>query len=385
VPGATTFRRRRALPGLAGLLAGGAVVAVLARHLSAAQPIPAPVASAPVPRVPEPAADDDGDSLSVARAVTFVGGLAAAVYVLGAAATWLRFYNAHFPPDVTTNLLSHERVIATGVRGLLVGVALAVVLGLLLFYWRRREGDRQRVLSGLVPNRLMWVITALAAALSFLGAHPRPFWAYVVEGAAVALAVALLQRRHRAMCATRPEAVTTPWLEIERWLLALVLLAVCGRMSWQVFGLAAGLVVADRVGILLLRRRAKRRVLRDQMVLVLTGAALVGGLLWQVGEPPSFERVTLTPTAGTSAALRQHLPYFGESDGYVYVADLAPDGRSYSGKVVTLRRDAYTVVFESAEGSVNPNNVDTPNQWLVTWVGNYVRGEGHRIVPAAPR
>lgn len=205
--------------------------------------------------------------LTAAGAAT---GLAALVYVIGAAVIWLRAKLIGLPTGIAIAHLSRSAVIASGLLGVVVvivpyAIGALLLVGIIAVVVSMRNLKKAK--SQRVPH--MTVIHNLAERLD---EHPLP----IAAGDAA-------------------------------------LIVGASFISWRVFAVVVGLVAAVGGGIRWLDLTKKTKTLGTLGLVV---AAIVTGLGWQITGHIKVQSVSLQPSL---PGINHSVPYFGETSQYIYI------------------------------------------------------------------
>jgi hypothetical protein len=246
--------------------------------------------------------------VQVAGALSTLAGL---VYVLGAAALWLRAWLVGLPADVAIEHEPRSVVVALGIRGVLFVAAYFVGLA------------------------------------AFIGV------AYAVGCCAV--------RRKRLSLDEiyRDAKARASWLTPKGAWIALVdvcVLVVCSFLSWRALALAVGAISLVGASIRWLDDN-KPGSLKLIGTLGLLSGAMITGLGWQVTGTVDVQSVSVEPEV---AGISEALPYFGESGDVIYLGGVRRTGDryAYTRQVIEIDRATHLLTFNP--GSYHFCHSDTP-------------------------
>jgi hypothetical protein len=243
--------------------------------------------------------DQAGSWQFVVQLASAVSGLAALVYVIGATTIWLRARLIGLPAEIAVAHESRSSVIAAGLLGI---VYVAVPYGLLALL-----GVGVIAIGVKVYNRRKhahkYFFDVIHSGATRLSAHP--------------LRIALVDA---------------------------VAIGAASFVSWRAFAAAIGAVAAVGGAIRLLDPTKHVKALGT---LGLALAALVTGLGWQITGRVPVQAVWLNPRL---PGIDHTMPYFGETDQYIYVGGVNRDPANprtyvYTHQIVELKRSKYLLTF----------------------------------------
>lgn len=257
-------------------------------------------------------------------------GLATIIYFVGAVTVWVRLTSARVPPDVAIAHQSRSELISLGVRGVLAVTATILVLAL------------------------------VAYLIILVGAYLRYRW-----------------RLHRGLETVPPRNLFHASRSAVRELklghfriLALIgigLVVGTSFINWRVFGIVVALVVVIAVTLRYLHRYSVRRrkpSLAQTMAVIVAAAA--AAVAWQANEKIYVQTVIVDPPPKPFLK-NVPIPYFGETDKYVYLGDIDRVTQSASNEfdwrykhgIIEISRDEVELIFVYQQGDLNPN-LDSP-------------------------
>jgi hypothetical protein len=246
--------------------------------------------------------------IQVAGALSTLAGL---VYVLGAAALWLRAWLVGLPADVAIDHEPRSVVVALGIRGVLFVAAYFVGL------------------------------TA-------------------VIGAAYAVGCCVVRRRRLSPDEIyRAAKVTATWLTPRGAWIAFVdvcVLVGCSFLSWRALALSVGAISLVGASIRWLDDNKPGSLKLIGTLGLLTGA-MVTGLGWQITGTVDVQSVTVKPELD---GISEALPYFGESGDVIYLGGVSRTGDryAYTRQVIEIDRATHLLTFNP--GSYHFCRSDTP-------------------------
>jgi hypothetical protein len=241
-------------------------------------------------------------------------GLAALLYFVGAATLWLRLKVAGYPQEVALEHTSSVRLVALGLQGTLVVIAIALPVALVVVGYLALR-DRIRPVW---RNVTLGAIAGLLIVLQLADAHE-----WIGQKAAAVLAIILVST-----------GLTLIWPKSELFwavsvVAAIAMFALASTASWRFFGMTIGLVIAVTVIGYLVRFGANRR---QRFVLLLGSLAIavaVAAIAWQVDGATVVQAVRISrkssaPLQSVKREARERcaFPYFGQSGDFVYVGEV---------------------------------------------------------------
>lgn len=128
----------------------------------------------------------------------------------------------------------------------------------------------------------------------------------------------------------------------------LVVIATGFTTLWPVFAFAVGILLTVGLGLLYFRLRALGGLTAVVLIAVLSGS--FGVCLFQVGEPVHLDSVVVPPPVSDDTATTAY-PYFGEDDGYVFLAEVfhaANGDELFSRRILTCQRASLSLTFVPA-------------------------------------
>lgn len=269
-----------------------------------------------------------------------VAGLTGILYVVGAITIWVRLRLAGFSPDVGLEHRSRWELVATGFRGV---IAVTAACGAVL-------------VSALIILVLL-----------------RLFSARLSENAQTKL-TAGVQR----MVGERANPLRRP---VPQGVVLLAVIAGSSFASWRVFGLVFLLSVGALVVIYCVHAADSLAALTSAVSLgSIILAACIAGISWQLAAPVKIQPVLITPLPGFLAkrsgnpalAEKTAFPYFGETDKYIYVAELTNVRRKKNGgccrwkftrRIVEVKRAEVLLRFPAESAELYPE-VKSPADML---------------------
>jgi hypothetical protein len=275
----------------------------------------------------------------ILRAAGGIGGFAALIYIIGYVPYWIRLASLGFPADVALRVASQAQILRQG-----------------------------------FPAATTWLEISLAGAcLLWISRWPRlPVPHHLLQALS---RVRSLSRKIRDPAASSDaiptDAVEDRWQQVSLGWATLplvgILIVIVARAPgmWRIFGFLVGMFLASACGLLYLRMRPDAKA--PGLMLISIIAASVGVCLYQVGEPLIVENVLVTPPINDAAV--GPLPYFGDDDGFVYIAEPTSDGRNgrvvYSRGIVACRRDSLSLTFVPNSDPITLLKPRSP--WDVLW------------------
>jgi hypothetical protein len=294
----------------------------------------------------ESSSDDDGVARAWNGFVAVAGataGIAALIYFVGAVTLWARLRAAGLPADVALQHFPREQLIALGFRGVaviigIIAVAVAALCAGILataYVSTSREHD-----STEKPGRAPAARATIRRAKEEVRAHN------------------LLDAGGKAV-----RRIKLGWFRI--WG-ALGIAAIVGASfrSWHLFAAAIAYVAVIAATLRYLHERHPDR--RNPSLTLLASTLLAVGVAataWQVQPPVYVQTASLVPMPDARAKGAPvdflasvgvtPLPYLGETEKYVYVAQIVRakrGGWSANGTMIEVPRDAVRLVFPSRKG-----------------------------------
>ena len=264
-----------------------------------------------------------------------LSGLAGLVYVIGAATMWLRAISVKLPADIATTHETRSSLIALGVKGLLLvaligaGWAVLLIIGLLLFDWRRLK--KQKSIPG---TQARAAAPSNTEAVRRLRADSDERSSLLLRPLRFDLVEHLHERAHNLS----PRALQIAAFELP-------LLVAASFASWQLLTVVVAGMATFGAGIRLLDRAHKSKALGYLGAAIGAVAISVG---WQVDGNVKVPGVVVTPPLpGMSSRV---LPYFGETSTFIYIGvseQQRANARSSEDlpAIVELRRDKRLLTF----------------------------------------
>jgi hypothetical protein len=303
-------------------------------------------------------------------------GFGAFVYLIGAITVWVRLTTARFPADVALDFMSKTRIAAIGLKG--IGIILLILLPVFLLALSYRGGDFTypawtrkrwiRVVTGAVLVGGLWLSLRIGGWKA-----PVMFGSLLLVAVAVAIAVnraananARLYRRTFIIAST----------------IAILLSAL---VSWRGLAVTLALLAFTWLTTIYIRRmEPMTRYLGRWLIAGLVALVGLAALTWQIQAPVRISSVEIVPPI-PGELTGELIPYFGQTDSFVYVAEVT-DSRmvspgnfewTYTHAILEVRRDAVTYLKFGPTVVLRPA-IDSPAAVVWHWlnrVTDRVEGE----------
>jgi hypothetical protein len=312
-------------------------------------------------------ADRPSDWAGFLQAAAALAGLAGVVYLVGAATLWVRYAAAGLPADVALAHQPRAEVIALGVRGLFAIGGIFVVVALILAY---------AFVYSRAPRRAAQFVEGIAQKV-FKPSVP-------------------VVRDPQADVAPQTEgdlkgAWGRTWVTV-----AILAVIVCAYLGWREFGIAVAAVIAAGTLVRFARLRsqgdARANGIPPFLIVGLVSAAAISGTAWQVSDDIHVQSVIVQPPTKELGNNNTAVPYFGETDHYVYVLRVLPiqngtNAFTYCSEVIELKRDSVTLTFPAAAVPLHPSQrtkLPSPLRVVVNAILNRNRLKGEMGVCEKP-